>query len=134
MPDNTLQTMNDIIDEADAAIKEALADDNRRIDVKLLGRVFGTASSWDPIDTGLLTFYQFTPRPEVHAAGMPSGTLEVNFETGLIEITSESFVETSVETDPIGSTTQTDFSADIVEFINKWAMLPTQEPSDVKGT
>jgi hypothetical protein len=54
----------------------------RRLPWTLLGRLIGTASGWDQADTFVMQLYDFEPAKGVD---LPSGTISVNFESGLVE-------------------------------------------------
>ena len=54
----------------------------KRLPWTLLGRDIGTATGWDQADTFVMQLYDFKP---AHGIDLPSGTISVNFETGLVE-------------------------------------------------
>jgi hypothetical protein len=48
----------------------------------ILGREIGTATGWDQADTFIMQLYDFMPAAGVD---LPSGTISINFETGMVE-------------------------------------------------
>ena len=60
-----------------------------RMNCHILGRILGTASGWDTLDTNAIIFYDFIPAPELIAVLPTHDCLEVNFETGQLSIYSE---------------------------------------------
>lgn len=50
-----------------------------RIEVKILGRVLGTASGWDGDPGEVIWFYDFEPKEGIN---LQKGELQFNFDTG----------------------------------------------------
>lgn len=55
---------------------------DQRLPWTVLGREIGTATGWDQADTFVMQLYDFKPADNVD---LPSGTLCINFESGVAE-------------------------------------------------
>lgn len=61
----------------------ASVDSNGRMEVKVLGRIIGTASGWDVLDDHILCFYAFEPSIEYASEFKEDECLTISFETGM---------------------------------------------------
>jgi hypothetical protein len=54
----------------------------KRVDWTVLGRVIGTATGWDQVDTFVMMLYDFEPAVDVD---LPTGDINIDFENGVVE-------------------------------------------------
>lgn len=63
--------------------EDVMEDEQKRIDVILLGVKIGTASGWDEMDVAVFFFYDFEPAEGV---SIPAGGINVDLNTGIVEL------------------------------------------------
>lgn len=61
-----------------------IQSDKKGWEVKILGRVFGTAMGWDQFGDSIVLYYDFKPNAQAQAAGLKSSDLAFDTKSGLL--------------------------------------------------